>query len=77
MHERWLFGANFQPRVSRVTVQTVMLRRQLGHLDAARSIWLGLRLYDVKVRPSAVYGSCVWATRFHMVEPQSLVVAMT
>ena len=26
-----------------------------------------VRMYDVKVRPSATYGSCVWATRFHMV----------
>ena len=73
VHERWLFGADFKLRASRVLVQTIMLRRELDNLGAARSIRVGLRLYDVKVRPSATYGSCVWATRFHMVEPSSLV----
>ena len=54
-------------------VQTIMMRRELDNLGAARSVPLGLRMYDVKVRPSATYGSCVWATRFHMVQPDSSV----
>ena len=74
VHERWLFGADFKLRASRVLVQTMMLRRELDHLGAARSVRLGFRLYDVKVRPSAVYGSCVWATKFHAVDPSSHVV---
>ena len=74
VHERWLYGADFTARSSQVLVQTLMLRRQLDHLDAAKSVHLGLRLYDVKVRPSATYGACVWATRFHMVRPGSVVV---
>ena len=74
VHERWLFGVDFKMRASRVLVSTMMLRRQLDHLGADRSVRLGLRLYDVKVRPSALYGSCVWGTRFHMTDPGSRVV---
>lgn len=55
-------------------VKSLELRRQLDNLNAARSVRRGLRLYDVKVRPSAVYGSCVWATRLHMVSPTSAVI---
>ena len=36
---------------------------------------LGLRLYDVQVRQMATYGSCVCATRFHMVAPHCRVVS--
>ena len=74
VHERWLYGADFNTRASRVLVQTLMMRRELDHLSAARSVRLGLRLYDVKVKPSATYGSCVWGTRFHMVSPTSAVI---
>ena len=74
VHERWLYGADFQPRSSHVFVKTLQLRRELDNLDAGRSVRLGLRLYDVKVRPAALYGSCVWATRFHMVHPTSAVI---
>lgn len=72
VYERWLFGADFKPRASHLMLKS--LRRELHHLDAARSVRLRLRLYDVKVRPSATYGSCVWATRFHMVGIASMVV---
>ena len=74
VHEQWLFGADFKPRASHLMFKALELRRELDHLDAARSVRLGLRLYDVKVRPSATYGSCVWATRFHMVGTASMVV---
>ena len=74
VHERWLFSADFKPRASHLMFKSLELRRELDHLDAARSVRLGLRLYDVKVRPSATYGSCVWATRFHMVGTASMVV---
>ena len=77
VHERWAFGADFKPRASHLLFKSLELRRELDHLDAARSVRLGLRLYDVKVRPSATYGSCVWATRFHMVGPSSVVVRNT
>ena len=74
VHERWLYGVDFSSRASHVLVKSLELRRELDSLDAARSVRLGLRLYDVKVRPAATYGSCVWATRFHMVSPTSAVV---
>ena len=73
VHERWLFGVDFKLRASRVLVQTIMMRRGLDHPGGARSVRLGLRMYDVKVRPSATYGSCVWAPRFHMVAHDSSV----
>ena len=73
VHERWLFGVDFKLRASHLLVKSLELRRELDHLDADRSVRLGLRLYDVKVRPSATYGSCVWATRFHMVGTDSVV----
>lgn len=38
------------------------MRRQLDHLGAARSVNLGLRMCDVKVRQSATYASCVTGT---------------
>ena len=75
VHERWLFGVDFKLRASRVLVQTIMMRRELDNLGAARSVRLGLRMYDVKVRPSATYGSCVWATRYHMVQHDSVVIS--
>ena len=54
-------------------VQTLMMRRKLDRLStsAAKSVCLGLRLYEVKVKPAAIYGSCHdgWGTRFHMVSP--------
>ena len=59
MHERWLYGANFKTRASRVLMRTLMMRRELDHLSAARSVRLGLRLYDVKVKRLATHGSCV------------------
>ena len=34
--------------------QGKILRHELAHLDAAKSIRLGLRFYDVEVRPVAV-----------------------
>lgn len=71
VHERWLYGIDFKLRASRVFVQTLMLCRDLDHLSAARSVHLGLRMYDLRVRPSATYGSCVWATRFHSSDPAS------
>ena len=74
VHERWLYGTDFPSRASRMLVKSLHLRRELDHLDAARSVRLGLRLYDVKVRPSATYASCVWATRFNMVGHTSAVV---
>ena len=71
VHERWLYGIDFKLSASQALVQTLMLRRDLDHLSAARSVHLGLRMYDVRVRPSATYGSCVWATQFHSVNPAS------
>ena len=74
VHERWLYGGDLKSRASRVLVHTLIMRRELDNLDVARSVRLGLRLYDVKVRPSATYGSCVWGTRFHMVNHSSAVI---
>ena len=74
VHERCLFGADFKPRASRMLVSTMMMCRELDRLGAARSVRLGLRMYEVKVRPLATYGSCVSATRFHRAEPDSTVV---
>ena len=74
LHQRTLFGADFAKRGSQVLVKTMMLRRGLDNLGAARSVRLGFRLYDVQVRPTAGYGSCVWATRFHKADPKSRAV---
>lgn len=52
----------------------MQMRREIDGLHCARSVRLGLRLYDVKVQPSATYGSCVWATRFHMVGTKSVAI---
>ena len=61
VHERSFLRADFQFRESRVRAKTFDMRRTLDHLGAARSVRLSLRLYDVQVRQTATYGSCVWA----------------
>ena len=76
MHERHLFGADFEPSVFTVVGQVFQLRQQLDHLGCARSVRIDLRLYDMKVWPLATYGLCVWATRFCVVSPVFVVVSI-
>jgi hypothetical protein len=71
IHESTYFKADFAKRKSQLFIKTLSLRRALDRLGAARSLSLGFRLYDVQVRPSAVYGSCVWGTRFCNAAPMS------
>ncbi len=71
LHEKTYFQPDFAKRKSQMFVKTLALRRALDHLNAARSLSLGFRLYDVQVRPSALYGSCVWGTRYTTSDPQS------
>ena len=47
VHERWLFGVDCKPRALRLLVQTIMMRPKMDQLNAARSVRLGLGLYDV------------------------------
>ncbi|KAK9808511.1 hypothetical protein WJX73_003231 [Symbiochloris irregularis] len=69
LHEKTYFQPDFAKRKSQMFVKTLALRRALDHLNAARSLSLGFRLYDVQVRPSALYGSCVWGTRGRTAQP--------
>ena len=71
IHERNLFSADFAKRRSQLLLKTLMLRRVLSRLGAAKSLSLGFRLYDVQARPAALYGSCVWSTRFCNASPDS------
>ena len=41
----------------------------LASVQAGRDVALAFRMHDVCVRTVLTYGSAVWATRFHVVEP--------
>ena len=71
IHEKTYFKADFAKRKSQLFVKTLAMRRALDQLGAARSLSLGFRLYDVQVRPAALYGSCVWGTNYRCCNPYS------
>ncbi|KAK9808510.1 hypothetical protein WJX73_003231 [Symbiochloris irregularis] len=48
LHEKTYFQPDFAKRKSQMFVKTLALRRALDHLNAARSLSLGFRLYDVQ-----------------------------
>ena len=73
-HERRGCLADLPKRVDSVRAATFLMRRQLHALHCARSVRLGIRLYDVHVRPIATYASCVWAVSFSDAAPQRKVV---
>ena len=73
-HEKHGCRADMPVRVQSVRAATFSLRRQMHALQCSRSVRLGIRLYDVHVRPVATYASCVWAVQFSSADPQKKVI---